>query len=273
MRSERVKHHSPWVETELPHFPVLERDIQVDVVVVGAGLTGTTAAYLLRQAGVRVALIDRAQVAGGDTSRTTAHLTYVTDQRLYHLANKLGKDAARAFWEAGAAAIDQIWTLVQQGGSDCEFRWVPGYLHGPREGADGKERDRLREDADLAGELGFDARFIDDVPFIGRAGVQFAHQAKFHPRKYLGPLLRAIPGDGSYVFESTNCEQVEQKPLTVHANGHKIRCEYLFIATHNPIMGEKGLLGATAFQTKLALYTSYVLGARVPSTTTPTTST
>src|SRR4051812_8284390 len=100
MANPNPKQHSLWAETALPHFPALAQDIEVDVVIVGAGLTGITAAYLLRQSGVRVALIERGRVASGDTSRTTAHLTYVTDQRLSDLANRLGRGAARAFWEA-----------------------------------------------------------------------------------------------------------------------------------------------------------------------------
>jgi glycine/D-amino acid oxidase-like deaminating enzyme/nitrite reductase/ring-hydroxylating ferredoxin subunit len=264
-----TKQHSVWVETELPQFPALDRDIDVDVVVVGAGLTGITTAYLLREAHVRVALIERGRVASGDTSRTTAHLTYVTDQRLSHLVSKLGKGAARAFWEGGSAAIDQIWRLVRDNRIDCDFRWVPGYLHAPPGETKSDETEKLREDWELARELGFGAQFVERVPLFDRPGVRFANQAKFHPRKYLGPLLRAIPGEGSYVFENTSFDHVEEKPLVVHANGHRIKCEYLVIATHNPIMGEKGLLPATLFQTKLALYTSYVLGARVPSGTVP----
>jgi nitrite reductase/ring-hydroxylating ferredoxin subunit len=99
--------------------------------------------------------------------------------------------------------------------------------------------------------------------------VRFAHQAKFHPLKYLEPLVRAIPGNGSFVFEKTAYEDVEEKPLAVRANGKKIRCRYLIIATHNPLMGKQGLVTATLFQSKLALYTSYVLGARLPKGSVP----
>jgi ribulose 1,5-bisphosphate synthetase/thiazole synthase len=71
---------SYWSATgSFPAFPAIDRDIEVDVVVVGAGLTGITTAYLLKHEGVRVALIERDRIAAGDTSRTTAHLTYVTD--------------------------------------------------------------------------------------------------------------------------------------------------------------------------------------------------
>ena len=66
---------SYWSATHaLPEFPTINCDIEVDVVVVGAGLTGITTAYLLKQEGARVALIERDQIAAGDTSRTTAHL-------------------------------------------------------------------------------------------------------------------------------------------------------------------------------------------------------
>jgi glycine/D-amino acid oxidase-like deaminating enzyme/nitrite reductase/ring-hydroxylating ferredoxin subunit len=265
MAHSSIKSHSIWVETELPQFPTLDRDIEVDVVVVGAGLTGITAAYLLRQSpGVRVALIDRARVVSADSSRTTAHLTYVTDRRLSDLVSQLGKGAARAFWDGGAAAIDQIWKHVKDHDIDCDFRWVPGYLHAPPGETKSDVVEKLQKDAELARELGFGAQFVERVPLFERPGVRFANQAKFHPRKYLAPLLHAIPGEGSYVFENTSFDHVEENPLVVHSNGHRIKCEYLIIATHNPIMGEKSMLGATLFQTKLALYTSYVLGARVP---------
>jgi glycine/D-amino acid oxidase-like deaminating enzyme/nitrite reductase/ring-hydroxylating ferredoxin subunit len=263
------KHHSRWAEFELPQFPALDRDLEVEVVIAGAGITGITAAYLLSKAGVSVALVERGRVASADTSRTTAHLTYVTDQRLSHLVDKFGKDAARLFWEGGAAAIDQIWKLANETGADCEFRWLPGYLHAPSDEETEKERDSLRQDAELARELGFDAQFIDSVPNAHRCGVRFAQQASFHPRKYLAPLVSAVTGLGGHVFESTEIEEFDERAMAVRANGKRIHCDYLIVATHNPIMGSKGPVAATLFQTKLSLYTSYVLGARLPSGTLP----
>lgn len=267
-----MKTESYWEQTQrMPEFPAIHTDIQVDALVVGAGLTGITAAYLLKKAGAKVALIDRSRMAGGDTHRTTAHLTYVTDYRLKDLVKHFGKDGARAYWEAGAAAIDAMWNLAQETKADCGFKWVPGFLH---ESIREKDRsaetlDGLREDAELARELGFDARFVENVPYAKGAGVRFANQAKFHPLKYLDPLARAIPGDGSFVFEHTEATEFENKPLAITCGRHKIRCEYVVIATHNPLMGQKGLLTATLFQSKLALYTSYVLGARLPKGTVP----
>src|SRR4026209_1326285 len=120
-----------WQEgMSMPRFPSVTQDLEVDVVVIGAGLTGITAAYLLKNAGAKVALIERHRCALADTGHTTAHLTYVTDERLHRLVKNFGCDGARAFWEAGAAAIDQISDTVRANGIDCNFRWLPGFLHG-----------------------------------------------------------------------------------------------------------------------------------------------
>src|SRR5436853_7680516 len=98
---------------DLPAFPSLSQDIEVDVAIVGGGLTGITAAYLLKKAGARVALLERGRCAGADTSHTTAHLTMVTDLRLHQVVKKFGDEGAGAFWDAGVAAIDQIDALVR----------------------------------------------------------------------------------------------------------------------------------------------------------------
>ncbi len=255
-----------WSKTAtVPQFPSLAQDLEADVVVVGAGLTGITAAYLLKQAGAKVVLLDRQRCAAADTGHTTAHLTYVTDERLHRLVKVFGHDAAKAFWEAGLAAIDEISRIVQRLKIDCDFHWAPGYLHGSLlKDRSAKDRKSLEQDAALARDFGFAVEFLDSVPYADRPGVRFAQQAKFHPLKYLARLLNEIAGQGSHVFENTEFSEVEPEPLTVKAGKYKVRCEYLVIATHTPLVGKSGMVKATFFQSKLALYTSYVLGAALP---------
>jgi Rieske Fe-S protein len=102
------------------------------------------------------------------------------------------------------------------------------------------------------------------VPLVNRYGVKFLHQAKFNPLKYLNALLSVIPGDGSYVFENTEAEEIIDKPMAVKVGKHLIRCSYLVLASHTPLMGRSKLASATLFQSKLFLYTSYAVGAKIP---------
>jgi glycine/D-amino acid oxidase-like deaminating enzyme/nitrite reductase/ring-hydroxylating ferredoxin subunit len=249
----------------IPAYPSLDRDLDVDVVVIGAGITGVTAAHLIKCSGMSVALLERGRIAHQDTGHTSAHLTYVTDIRLSDLVKYFGRDAARAVWDAGRVAMDQIEANIEAEQIECHHQWVPGYLHEPlTNDADGGTDAGLREEAALAKELGFDARFVNSVPFFNRPGISFDRQAVFHPVKYLAGLVAAVPGDGSHVFEETTAEEVTDDPLTVKSGSHSIRCDYIVIATHDPIMGKTNMLSASLLQTKLALYSSYVIGGKTP---------
>src|ERR1700745_406736 len=140
-----------WIDSApIQKFPRLQRNINVDVVVIGAGVTGITTAYVLKKTGLTVALIERERVASIDTGHTTAHLTYITDVELRKLARNFGEDHAQAAWDAGAAAIDEIERIVEEEGIACEFARVPAYLHAPVGDASKKQASNLEEEADVA---------------------------------------------------------------------------------------------------------------------------
>jgi glycine/D-amino acid oxidase-like deaminating enzyme/nitrite reductase/ring-hydroxylating ferredoxin subunit len=259
-----------WFDTaQIRNFPSVTEDLNVDVLVVGAGITGITAAYLLKREGLTVALIDRDGIAMIDTGHTTAHLTHVTDTRLSELVKEFGRDGAQAAWDANAAGIDQIEEIVRNEAIDCEFTRVPGYLHAPTNGGTRDERPSLREDADYATEFGFDATFIESIPFMNTPGVRFANQGKIHPRKYLAKLVALIPGGGSHVFEKSDASEFDADGHRAKVNGHWISYGRVVLATHNPVLGEAAVTTMTLFQTKLAPYSTYAMGAKIPRGSVP----
>jgi glycine/D-amino acid oxidase-like deaminating enzyme/nitrite reductase/ring-hydroxylating ferredoxin subunit len=266
-----VRTGSCWYDpASVSSFSALDREVSADVVVIGAGITGLTAGYLLKRAGRRVVVIDRGRVGGVDTMATTAHVTCVTDVDLTALVQSFGRDHAQAAWDAGLAARDEIDSIVRDEAIDCEWAWVDGFKHAA---LDQDDTSALEEEAALAADLGFDARFLDAVPGIGRPGIALASQAKIHPGKYLARLAKLVDGDGSFVFEQTSSEEVTDEPLIVKAKSRHgtfdIRADYIVIATHTPLVGKTNMASATLLQTKLYLYTSYVVAGRLPKGSLP----
>ncbi len=112
----KPRHATAWQRVRPPRFARVTASAQFDVVVIGGGIAGVTAAYLLKRAGKKVCLLERDRLGAVDTGHTTAHLTYVTDLRLPELVKSFGKDGARMAWEGGAAAINTIEEARPAGG-------------------------------------------------------------------------------------------------------------------------------------------------------------
>lgn len=270
-----------------PKFAKLARDIETEVLVVGGGVTGLTTAYLLAKSGKKVVLIERDRCAMNDTGHTSAHLTMVTDSRLAELVKRFGRDHARAVWDAGLAAIETIAALsdvVREHDLDAGFDWVDGYLHAaaPAESTGAskdesndasdearKEAGNLQQEAELARVLGFEAEYLEAVPLYDRPGIRFPGQARIHVRRYLAGVAKAFVALGGRIYEHSAAGEFCAEPRSVKVGGRTVHFEEVVLATHNPLVGLSGMVGATLFQTKLALYTSYVIAGRAPSGAVP----
>src|SRR5688572_13211921 len=129
MRSDSGTTVSVWMDTtKMPTFQPLEEDLSCDVCIVGAGIVGLTTAYHLVNDGADVIVLDDGPVCGGETSRTTAHLSCVLDDRFQWLERVHGERAVRESTASHAAAIDRIEEIIRTEKIACEFKRVPGYL-------------------------------------------------------------------------------------------------------------------------------------------------
>ena len=129
MRDDSGETVSPWWATGgTPRLRPLDADARADVCVVGAGIAGLTTAYMLAVEGRDVIVLDDGPVAGGETGRTTAHLTNALDDRYYELERLHGERGARLAAESHTAAVDLIEQIVSEEKIDCDFERLDGYL-------------------------------------------------------------------------------------------------------------------------------------------------
>lgn len=244
---------------EVPTYGRLERDLVVDVAIVGAGITGVTAARLLKDAGLKVALVEARRAGKGETGKTTAHLTEVLDTRYHDLISKFGAEGARLAARGQRAAIDRIAAFVRERKIACQLETVPGFLYA--ETASGAKTVEHEEAA--ARRLGIAVTRVDTVPLpfkVNRA-IRFDDQAQFHPRRYLLALLAEIDGDGSHVLEDTQVLDVDEgkEQCLVTTDKATITARDVIIAAHVPF------LNRFAMHTKLAAYRSYAIGLALPT--------
>jgi glycine/D-amino acid oxidase-like deaminating enzyme/nitrite reductase/ring-hydroxylating ferredoxin subunit len=230
------------------HYPALETDLEVDVAVVGGGLTGLVAAWHLVEAGRRVAVVEERRIASGETGHTTAHLTALVDTRYSRIERSFGAEAARLVARSNLEAIDWIERTSRVLGIDCDFERVPAYLYSER----ASDLDTIRQELDAARDAGLTVSFTHDVPipFPTAGGMRIEEQAQFHPRRFLLPLAERIVARGSWILESTRVTGVtEGEPCVVDTTGGRVRA-------HVPIVNWVALI------TKLPAYRTYAIGVR-----------
>src|SRR5207253_9009335 len=142
---------SVWMTTaSVPSFDPLAEDAKADVCVVGAGIAGMTTAYLLTRQGKSVVLLDDGPIAGGQTQRTTAHLSNAIDDRYFEIERLHGEQGAKLTAESHTAAIERIEAVARDEGIDCDFERLDGYLFLPP----GEPQDVLNRELDAAHRAG-----------------------------------------------------------------------------------------------------------------------
>jgi glycine/D-amino acid oxidase-like deaminating enzyme/nitrite reductase/ring-hydroxylating ferredoxin subunit len=253
---------SLWMSTaKVSEAPALTQDERADVVVVGAGIAGLSAAYELAKAGKSVVVLDRGPLGGGMTARTSAHLASEFDDFYHEHIRLRGVDEARGYYASQAAAIDRIEEIQRSEGIDCDFRRLDGFLLA----APGTDPKLLERELDACHQVGFrGVAWADSAPVAsigtGRC-LRFPGQARFHPLKYLDGLVRCIRRDGGRLFADTPVVTVEEANGEVIVKTEKeqtVRASAAVVATNSPVNDW------IAIHTKQAPYRTYVITARVP---------
>jgi glycine/D-amino acid oxidase-like deaminating enzyme/nitrite reductase/ring-hydroxylating ferredoxin subunit len=250
---------SLWVETTPETtYPRLGGKVEVDVVVVGAGITGVMTAWLLKQEGRRVALVDLLRVGEGTTGYTTAKLTVGHNLIYTDLLKKHGQETARAYATSNQWAIDRLEELVSSEEIDCDWERASNYVYT-------ENQDRLsdlRDEVEAARRAGVSAELTTetDLPFPVLGAVRIDAQAQFHPQKFLQGLAARVAGDGSHVFEQTRVTDVHRgDDFVVSTDQSKgvLHGRHVVLATHLPFL-DRGL-----FFTKAHPQKSYAIAAQI----------
>jgi gamma-glutamylputrescine oxidase len=155
-----------WLDEEAaPAFTRVRVDAP-DVEIVGAGITGISAALTLADAGQRVRVHDAREVASGASGRNGGFALRGGAMPYDQAREWLGADNAREYWRLTEEHLDRLAALA----GDALQR--TGSL---RIAADDEERDEIRAEYDALREDGFAAEWLTDV-----VGGRFP-AAIFHP--------------------------------------------------------------------------------------------
>ena len=237
------------------HEP-LDGDAQVDVLVVGAGITGLTTAVLLAANGADVAVVEALDVADGVTGRTTAKVTSQHSLLYSQINAKHGENVAAVYAMANQAGVEQVAALVSAGGIECDFQRRPAYTYTNDE----SYLSKIEQEVELCARLGLPATFTSetDLPYDVLGAIRFDDQAQLQPVAYCDGLARTLVEAGGRIWTHTRVTGVSDgTPNMVQTERGTITARSVVLATHIPLL-DRGM-----FFTKVEPTASHGIAAEV----------
>ena len=251
-----------WTETAraAPAHPALSGDVTADVAVIGGGIVGVVAARLLKDRGLKVAVIEAGRAGHAVTGRSTAKVTAQHSLFLQRIEDQHGRDAARIYAEANRSGVALIGELVRRHSLDCDFEPAESFVYASSpEGVEKLEAERAAaERAGLAMEIVGEA----GLPYPIAAALRLSDQAQFQPADFVAGLAATIPGEGSFVFENSRATDWDETSVTT--DGGKVTARQVIMATHLPL-GQVGMFYAHTHPHMHAIMAVPVQAARAPA--------
>ena len=217
-------------------YPSLKQDVECDVVVLGAGITGALVADKLVAEGLDVVVVDKREAASGSTSASTALLQYEIDTPLTDLIAQIGQRDAEQAYRVCLESIGKVEAICADLGDDCGFRKKKSLYVATNK----REIAVLRAECAARQAAGIDVEFLTEPEIAARFSFRrpaalLSHTAgEVDAFRLAHRLLARAQSRGARVFDRT--------PVTAYApredgitltteTGHAIRARWAIFAT------------------------------------------
>lgn len=254
------KSASYWLDSlAAEQFPKLEHNLETDTVIVGGGIVGITAAYLLTKANIKTTLIDGDRLFNGTTGHTTAKITAQHGLIYDELIRNIGEEKAALYYKANEQILKFMKQLITDHQIDCDYQEEDAYLYTNEASYEEKLRDEHKayEKLGIPGELSNSMPL--DIPI--KSVLKMPNQAQFHPLKYLKALTEEAVKNGLQIYEQTTAVDIEETSddhaIVVTRDEQRLSCRHVVIASHFPFWDKRGLLFARMYPKR-----SYVLAVK-----------
>ncbi len=213
--------------------PLTENE-QTDVLIVGAGITGITAAYLLTKQNIDVMLIDKRTPLSLASGNTTAKFTFQHSLIYHQIMDNDGADQAILYYKAQMEGMRLVKDIIQENNIECDFKQTYACVYAK----DQSEIETLKEEQKAYENMNVQSDLIYEDPHnLGyKAALKVDDQFELNPVKYLRFMLRYLLEHNVRIYKDTMAVDIKSKgPYTVETKDrYNIEANSVIVASGYP---------------------------------------
>ena len=250
-----MKKTSIWTNIKDIDCKKLDKDIEVDVLIVGGGITGLSTLFELQNSNLKTILVERNICGHGVTSKSTAKITYLQEQ-IYMNIRKSSYNKASQYLKSQIEAVSRLKDIIIKNHIDCDLKEVSSYIFTNDE----KNVAKLESEYNFltSNHVTAEKTKLEGVNNI--LALKVDNTYTFHPLKYINYLKNMMKAS---IYENSKLEAIDKKDGYYYSrvNGHIIKSKYVVLATHYPYF-----LIPLLFPFKNHVETSYICAKEVKNT-------
>jgi glycine/D-amino acid oxidase-like deaminating enzyme len=241
---------SPWTDrfprSRVPSYPRLRGRHEIDVVVIGGGLTGCATAYAFAAAGLKVALVEAAQIGRGASVLSTGWISDDPGASFVAAEQLIGRRAARHAWQSWRRAALDFTALLRRLDVKCHLEPRPTLIAATTQ----EQAAQLKREHKVRKEAGLDAPSLNAKAILAEAAFQAAGSIRTRDGATIDPyraaigLAAAAADRGAQIFERTAAMRTKfgRRTADVVLDDGNIRTKRIIVATGRPTVLFKSLI-------------------------------
>ncbi|MDO5010085.1 MAG: FAD-dependent oxidoreductase [Intestinibacter bartlettii] len=248
--------NSFWILTSQgASYPTLDKDIDTDCLIVGAGLTGLHTAYMLSDIGKKIVVLESDKVGYGSSGRNTGKITSSHGLIYDSISKKYGDEKSRLYYEANEDGLKLIKNIIKKNNIDCNFEELPNYIFTEND----DDLNKIKEEYKTCQKLEIPYEYLNNIenfPLSVKGALKLDNQAQFNTKKYMDGLAKVISSKGIEIYENTPVVGLEKKNneyIVKTKYNNEIKAKMVIIASSNIWHDELGL-----YFSKEQAYRSYL---------------
>lgn len=217
-------------------YPSLQKDVECEIVVLGAGITGALISHTLHNVGFDTVLIDKRDVATGSSAATTSMLQYEIDTPLVDLAEMIGEAEAVECYREGIKAIEELHQLIKKEKIDCGFE-----LKDSLQVAHSKKAvKKLEKEFSLRQKYDFPVEWLDERNIRDRysmksfPGILSSKGASIDAFQFAHEIISKNHKKGLPVYDQTEIKKIHYAEDAVELlteSGFRVKCKKIIFCT------------------------------------------